>query len=439
MNARLCRPAAGGEGGDGGETEGKEEGIIMEDGRQRPGRCSDRRGDNWIGNTQSVYALFDERHVTTQSEMDFMSRELSNLPPRDATTVPSNVLGILPSNIAAPFSNVAPHMSDITGSRTRGIEISIPRSAIRSASGGGYNAAPACNIAPVLCNDGPTSCNIASTPCNIAPASANCYDAQARLPRNSLVPQLETCAANTTTSRNCQLGAVDVEDLAMYFDLSTDNSKSLTSSRMIHAIHTRRSKQAARMDQSRQERRERFDGGSNYDRGSYSLLYPCLEPSDPRPCDVRSEDPRFSDLAAGHPRAYPQNPLSEGLLEYSGATSNLPRDLEFSNDPPFGDPRFCHSGFSDLQRPRDLAGPSDSAQSCDSLPGSWFCNSCPEFFNFCSEDRWLQCPASDRCPLYDTSHPYDALVLPPCMYENLQASGKDHGYMEDEQLLEDYL
>jgi len=431
MNARLYQPAAGGEGGDGGREE-KEEGIIMEDGRQRPGRCSDRRGDNWIGNTQSVYALFDEHHVTTQSEIDFMPCELSSLPSRDAPTVPGNV-GILPGNIAAPFSNVT--SSDITGSRTS-IDMSIPRSTIRSSFGNGYNAE--CNIAPVSCNDGPASCNIAL-------ASANCYDTQTTLPCNSLVPQLESCAANMTTSRSCQLGAVDVEDLAMYLDLSADNSKSLlTSGRAIHAIHTRRSRQATRVDQSRQERRERFDGGSSYDRTSYSLLYPCLEPSNSRPCDVRSEDPRFSDLAADHPRAYPQNPVSEGLLEYSEPISSLPCDLAFSDNPAFGDPPFRHSGFSDLQR-RDLEFEPErgsSAQSCDSLPGGWFCNSCPEFFNFCSEERWLQCPASDRCPLYDTSHPYDALVLPPCMYENLQASGKDnrcHDYMEDEQLLEDYL
>jgi len=389
MNARLYQPAGGGEG----ETEGKEGDVIMEDGRQRPGHRSDPRGDNWIADA-AVYAIFNECHVTARSEVDFEPRELPNPPLRD--TMLSNGR-TLPGNIVASFSNVAPRASDIAGSRIAGIEMSIPRSTMRS-SGGGY-ATPACNIM--------SACNV---------ATANCYDPQATLACNSLnLPQLESCAASTTTSRNCQLGAVDVEDLAMYFDLSADNSKPSPSARTIHA---RRSRQAARMDQSRQERRERF--GSNYDRDS---LYPCSEPSDPQslyPCDVRS----MSD---------PPNP--EGL--YSEAIS----DLEFSNNPAFGDPRFCHSGFSDLQRSPDLEfepGRSDEAR-CDS--GSWFCNSCPELFNFCSEERWLQCPASDRCPLYD-SHSYDALVLPPCMYENLQASGKNnwcHGYAEDEQLLEDYL
>ncbi|XP_031366475.1 protein similar-like isoform X1 [Apis dorsata] len=65
-----------------------------------------------------------------------------------------------------------------------------------------------------------------------------------------------------------------------------------------------------------------------------------------------------------------------------------------------------------------------------------FCDTCPQQqFAFCTEERWLQCPASDRCPLYDDAiYPYgqNIPVLPPCVYEDL-------GYNGDEQILEDYL
>ncbi|OAD54410.1 Hypoxia-inducible factor 1-alpha, partial [Eufriesea mexicana] len=67
------------------------------------------------------------------------------------------------------------------------------------------------------------------------------------------------------------------------------------------------------------------------------------------------------------------------------------------------------------------------------------CRDCPQSYTFCSEERWLQCPASDRCPLYDTTYSYGQNVLPPCAYEDLRNGYLGYGYNEDEQLLEDYL
>lgn len=75
---------------------------------------------------------------------------------------------------------------------------------------------------------------------------------------------------------------------------------------------------------------------------------------------------------------------------------------------------------------------------CDWLDGQ-FCNTCTQHqFTFCTEERWLQCPASDRCPLYDDAvYPYGRNpVLPPCVYEDL---GNEYPRYGDEQILEDYL
>ncbi|XP_076380332.1 HIF-1 transcription factor component sima isoform X1 [Megalopta genalis] len=76
--------------------------------------------------------------------------------------------------------------------------------------------------------------------------------------------------------------------------------------------------------------------------------------------------------------------------------------------------------------------------------GSWadesFCNGCPQSFGFCSEEQWLQCPASDRCPIFGTSYsPYATDLLPPCAYEDFRNDCWQYGCNEDEQLLEDYL
>ena len=68
-----------------------------------------------------------------------------------------------------------------------------------------------------------------------------------------------------------------------------------------------------------------------------------------------------------------------------------------------------------------------------------FCDDCPQPFAFCcTEERWLQCPASDRCPLYDTAYSYGQNVVPPCLIEDLRNEYR-YGYDEDEQLLENYL
>ncbi|XP_076226124.1 uncharacterized protein LOC143174803 [Nomia melanderi] len=69
-----------------------------------------------------------------------------------------------------------------------------------------------------------------------------------------------------------------------------------------------------------------------------------------------------------------------------------------------------------------------------------FCNSCPQNFDFCTEERWLECPASDRCPLYDVAaYPaYGPHIVPPCVYEDFRNDYWRYGY-EDEQQLEDYL
>ncbi|XP_031774103.1 hypoxia-inducible factor 1-alpha isoform X1 [Apis florea] len=80
---------------------------------------------------------------------------------------------------------------------------------------------------------------------------------------------------------------------------------------------------------------------------------------------------------------------------------------------------------------------------CDWL--GQFCNTCPQQqYAFCTEERWLECPASDRCPLYaddDVAYPYGQNpVLPPCVYEDLQNGYCRYGCNdEDGQILEDYL
>lgn len=109
------------------------------------------------------------------------------------------------------------------------------------------------------------------------------------------------------------------------------------------------------------------------------------------------------------------------------------------------------SNFRRATRSIDNAYPSTSDERLSQFPSNefahlpmrnddWldgrFCDTCPQQqFAFCTEERWLQCPASDRCPLYDDAiYPYgqNTPVLPPCVYEDL-------GYNGDEQILEDYL
>lgn len=66
-------------------------------------------------------------------------------------------------------------------------------------------------------------------------------------------------------------------------------------------------------------------------------------------------------------------------------------------------------------------------------------------FGFCTEEKWLECPASDRCPLYDTNltYTYATNVLPPCLYEYhfWEECDSSWNYIspEDERIMEDYL
>ncbi|KOC66656.1 Hypoxia-inducible factor 1-alpha, partial [Habropoda laboriosa] len=76
---------------------------------------------------------------------------------------------------------------------------------------------------------------------------------------------------------------------------------------------------------------------------------------------------------------------------------------------------------------------------CNGWIDEQFCNNCPQPFAFCTEKRWLQCPASDRCPLYDTTYSLGQNVRPPCAVEDLWNEYGPYGYVGDEQLLEDYL
>ncbi|KAG9434019.1 hypothetical protein HZU67_04570 [Apis mellifera carnica] len=88
--------------------------------------------------------------------------------------------------------------------------------------------------------------------------------------------------------------------------------------------------------------------------------------------------------------------------------------------------------------------PSNVARTCaDDWPDGQFCDTCTQQqFPFCTEERWLQCPASDRCPLYDDNvYPYGGNpVLPPCVYEDFgNGYCRYSGYNGDDQILEDYL
>lgn len=378
MNARLHEVAAGVEGGEAREEGGN---IILGDGRQQRGRCSDPR-DYWIDKA-SGYAGVDARDMARGNEIDFPSCELLKpaLPPPPSYGPAVAFSGVLPDNIAAPSSSITSHAGDNT--RSRGCDIGTTSCSTMRFS---YASATSCNMA---CNNAP------ATACNVAPAGADCNGGpEATWFRND-EGHLAEPQSGTRATRTCQLGPVDVEDLAMYFDPPTDGCKPPSASN--RATHSRRSRygQTARMDRE-------------YRRDDTPLAYRDLAPNDLRTCD-----------------------MGPGTLGYCDPAYD---DLQFRNsgfsDPGLGDPRFCGA------RPREEHNPGR-----DGPPGDWFCNVCPELFNFCSEERWLQCPASDRCPLYDTSYAYGAPVLPPCMYENGYNDNDNwhYGYAEDEQLLEDYL
>lgn len=373
----------------------REEGIIIfGDGHQQRGRCSDLC-DNWTGK-----ALGYARHIARGNEIDFPSCELLKPSlPFYGPAITFNNVNVFSGNVAAPSSSITSH-GDNTRSRACDIGTTF-YSTMRFP----YASGTSCNMA---CN------NASATTCNITPVAA---DPEATWFRNDnghlAESQSGTRTANTIASRTCQLGSVDVEDLAMYFDSPTDGCKPPSAGN--RAIHSRRSRygQAARIDQPREYRR--------------NLDFRGLTPF----CDLAP-----SNLASNHLRTCDMGPniLGHCDLEYGNLR---PRDSSYDG-PRFHGSRFCDPKLCEEQ-PRE-PDRRDLGRGDPEL-GNWFCNDCPELFNFCSEERWLQCPASDRCPLYDTSYAYGAPVLPPCMYENSNNDNDNwrYGYVENEQLLEDYL
>lgn len=448
MNVRLQEMTVGR-----GEAREEEGGIIHDDGCQQRGRCSDSR-DDWIGKA-SGYAYFDERHTTRRSQIE-SPRRIPSTPLYGPALAFSDTGDILPDNVAAPSSTITSHNGDNTRSRACDIETT-------SCTTTRPPYAANCNVA---CSSiVPATCNIASAPCN---ASDN---SETTLYRDDDDddddgPQLKICAAN---SKNCQLRSVDVEDLAMYFDKPPATSN-----------RTRRSRygQAARMDQPRQDRRDRLTGSecdldsyhlhSSSDLGSQNNLrsydlgsnnpWPPFDPTagDPRICDSGAGNQQYRGVRFGDLQSYHVGTNISGFDD-PRSCDLAPNDLGGPRDAGYNDPRShdalraCQLRFDDSRscdlrlcemQARELGR--DNLGRCDLGPDNWYCNNCPELFNFCSEERWLQCPASDRCPLYDPSYAYGAPILPPCMYENLHAGYNDndnwhYGYAEDDQLLEDYL
>lgn len=383
---------------------------------------------NWIGRA-SGYADFDEpveRHATTAAvrarsrhEIDVSFTKTTS--PYDPTASPA--AGAIDDLVAASAFNVASHADE--GSLARNIEAtSRSRAALYPAIGTNCS-----DVAPASC----------SANGNRGTAEATSYrDAG---DRSIMVTQLETpCATSMPISRNsCQLlGPVDVEDLAMYFDAPAIG----------RASHSRRSRYgpSAKGDQLRQDRRDCFDARAECDLSFYDPgAYDPRSGRAPQPVVATADDLRFCgpaksgdslgyyELGLGDPRLsrYPAPPDGLGACDSAGTLDPRLREPRPSDDGRFYDPRVRDSR------------PCEAGTVCQSGRDGWFCNDCPELFNFCSEERWLRCPASDHCPLYDTTYTPVA-ILPPCVHdESLRAvAGNDnwhYGYAEDEQLLEDYL
>lgn len=477
-------------------------GIIVLDGVYQQVCRTDFR-HHWIGRA-SGYADFDEGHVTARrvsSQHDQVAPASGQTlkPSSHGPAVQSGDMGIsavADNNVAAPSTYVTSRARDNARPCARDSETTFC-TARRAAP---CAADASCNVAR---NIAPASCNLASAASCCGTIEATFYHDDDQ----SVAPQLtEICPTSmSTTKLNCQLlGPVDVEDLAMCFDPSMDSARPFPTSN--RATYQKRSRygQSARTDQQpRQERRVGPDVGSAYDPGSYASR-PCYTTSgDPRHCNSGLDDPagallsadiaagdlRPCDLGSGNLVAYGSdlvyvvppcradfNDLGTGRVSQ---THDLLSDGRSSIDGtgPVVDPRSCDTAFGGarFRHPRPCgprfdgdpracaitAGPCvmqeihesgrdnnparNNVGRGDLGPGDWLCYDCPELFNFCSEERWLQCPASDRCPLYDTtSYAYGASALPPCMYENLDTGYRvndnwQYDYTKDEQLLEDYL
>ncbi|CAL1686613.1 unnamed protein product [Lasius platythorax] len=386
MNARLYYLAA--------EERGEEEEGSKSEAGQKGGNVilGDDPRNVWIDRASGYDVDFDERHARRRDErINFPPRGSSPPPPPSSSSYgPAVVL----SNMDTLCDNIcaAPCSSNVTsraGNRPRTYDI----------------ASTICNVA----NGDPT----ATLLCNVD-------DGHLAGPRHQ--------SENTTTvPRGCQSGPIDVEDLAMYLDPC--KPPSIAINRAIYSKRPRYGQQSVRIDQPRQEDDRRYLDFCN--------LRPCvaLGSVDPAPVNDLAGNLTYRDLGFDEPRSCYLRP------NVSRLDDPRLRDSEYTANPS----RLYNVPLTyDYARPREM-GQNDLGQSDDpKWPGDWFCDDCPELFNFCSEERWMRCPASDRCPLYDTSsyaHGAPA-VLPPCLYENLHAgySGDGHyDYAENEQFLEDYL
>lgn len=417
MNARLPE-TRGEEGGDKKEVGAEVGGGRGGDRRQQQGRCTDSH--NWIGKA-SGYADFEEqRHVTPRRQVS--SREQTNLPKSSSSSLLYGLPAargsgdISPVNASAPSPSITSQLVRDNSETTRSRDIETSRWMKLP-----YNTFPASCSSNMARSVAPAACN------NVAPVM------EQTLFRGQ--PLLETSSSTPPTWKNCpqlSMGPVDVEDLAMYFDSSATDKPPSTGGGG-RAISSRRSRYGTTRVDSRQDCRDRLDVDNNLLSPYYTRpRYP--EPGGldfaafPRPCQVGDLPIR----GMGHPG---------GPSVASPARLCVLPHPDFYNqrttcDLRLGEPRTCQLGSRELMGRGNL-GHDD--------PGDWFCgNNCPELFNFCSEQRWLQCPASDRCPLYDTSYDPGAPLLPPCTYENLHMDHNDNDYWhygcaEDEQLLEDYL
>lgn len=456
--------------------------TILEDTRQQHHHFGDSR--NCIGKV-SNYADFDYQYAMA---MHISSRDKINLPPYESSkaapyvpVVSSNVEDMLPcDNVVAPSTNVT---SPVRDSITAGNYAIVP------IFRGSTTTKPS-DISNVNCNMAAghiiATAAAATTMCTVPPlANVNSSNKQRTVTfcsKEQLTdPQMETCTANM--ARNCQLKSVDVEDLASYFDWSSTTESSKPSSSANRMIHTKRSRQGKRLDQTRQLRCERtIDVQSqcnvvnndlttcnlrSNDLISSTLQSGALEvnalPSynlesvnvnydnvvafhDIQSCDLRTDDLGIDNLGSNDLRSIYK--LSSNVSEfcdpgcfdsqsYDGAASCSSNGLRNCNVKP------CEQVFDDGEKnyPRQC-----NTGQCNPGLNNGFCNNnCPELFNFCTEERWLQCPASARCPLYDLSYiDNTGPILPPCMYENLQPGCNvnenwNHDYTEDEQLLEYYV
>lgn len=394
-----------------------EEGEKEGDGGGTGQNVDDSRNHIWIDRMDHD-VNFAQRHVRRRDEINFPSRGSSSLPSCGPAIMLNNMDTLRDNICVAPSSIV----TSCPGDRSRDNIETTFCTPMRCAT---YAQDASCNVA---CNAVPaTICNIASTTCNVANGdligTLPCND------NNHLVGSRQS--ENTTVPRSCQSGPIDVEDLAMYFDQMQNSCK--PSSMPINRAKRLRYGQSARIDQPRQEDCPYLD---------FCNLRSCsaLGSSDPRPCDLGSNDPAaannldntgdltYRDLGFVDPRSY--------YLGFNVSKFDNPRRLHDSGYVSL--PRYDIPLAYDAKLGRNDLGRSDNPK----WSNDWLYNDCPELFNFCSEERWLRCPASDRCPLYNTSYAHGApAVLPPCLYENLH-TGYDnihYDYADDEQLVEDYL